>query len=368
MPISNWIADIKTKWHTQIAQLDQFSSFLSQAKNIYTNLVGVDIDASSVLCVRLSNALGKIRVIQADQILLPPDIVDDEAIVNPSQFSTVVKPGLEKLSLTAMKSAIAIPGSKVVMRQIKLDKWISDGEAEHLAWQEAKKAFPGLIRNLMLDFEIIPDKRANATTSTLLILVIARQEDVVPRIEALKQAGLTTKIVDVDYYAIARAYALLAPQLPSEHIERYTAIFNFDPQSLIFVVMHRRRMIYMNRQSFSGSALISPVQQVMTLDKSAEAMALTDEQKSDIVMQMQRLLQLFHAEINSNTIEHIILTGRCALLPGLQETIQNALNVPTIIGNPFETLSEKTEHPGVKLGPAFVLSCGLAMRGMSTWK
>lgn len=329
----------KEHWKQLVAQPDQLKALLSESKHIYGDLVGIDFDASSITIVKLSNAMGKIRVLKADQIELQPSIVGDDMILNAPAFISALKQGLQKISLNAKKAAIAIPGSKVIIRQLKLDKFISEAEAENIAWQEARKAFPGLVKNLMLDFSLVENNRLNMPATQVLILVIARQEDVAPRIDALKQAGLITKVVDVDYYAIARTYPLFEAQLPKEHAEQHVAIIHFDPQSLISVVMHERRLIYVNRQTFTGNILNA-----------------SPEETAYIITQFNRLLQLFYAEFNEQSIDHIVLTGRCALLPGLLDELIKTLNIPTIIGNPLQ------------LGPAFVLSCGLAMRGMSSWK
>jgi len=376
MSIQAWLERCKAFLAQYIPQSIEFKSFFTQAQDIYPGLAGIDFDASSILCVKLSKALGKIRVIQADKITLPPGLVDEDNIVNASQFVSAVKPGINLL-LPKSLCAIAMPGSKVVMRQIKLEKRISESEAEHLAWQEAKKAFPGLIKNLLLDFvlvdyALVTNQRANVSAAQILLLVIARREDLMPRVDILKQVGLTTKIVDVDYYAIARAYPLLAAQLSSKQANRPVAIFNFDPQSLVFLVMHASRMIYMNRQTLPSHTFVPPVQQIMNVGNTSEnTVFLTEEQKAMIVSQCQRLLQGFYVEFAEVKIEHTILTGRCALIPGIQEIVQNAVNIPTTIGNPFATQEidhiSETQH-GIQLGPAFVLSYGLAMRGMSTWK
>ncbi len=57
-----------------------------------------------------------------------------------------------------------------------------------------------------------------------MLLAACRKENVDIREDALEIAGLTTKIVDVEAYALERAYSLIEPQLDSQGEELVVAI------------------------------------------------------------------------------------------------------------------------------------------------
>jgi len=365
------------------------------SKDIYGELLGVDLDDTSVLSVLFRNPLGgNARVAAVEMIGLPKGVVADDNIVDSVELVTALKAMIQQGGIQTLRAAFAMPGSKVVIRQIKLDSPLNDYDAEVRAWQEARKAFPEIIKSIFLDFVQVEEPGVGKIKKYSLILVVARKEDIEPRVEGLQRAGLETKVVDVDYYAYERAYQLITPQLTPDHTEKYVAMVDFNPHRLLFVVMHKKKAIYFGRQTFAGDLLVPLVKKVMGLEtiaapsptprssglptlesvqaeqsKQAE-LTIPEEQKSHAVMTIRRLFQSFYVEHPGRVIEQVVLTGRCALLSEFTQYIEKTLDIPTIIGNPFTAL-KMTDHAAaenlMKSAPAFMLSCGLAMRGVPLW-
>ena len=359
------------------------------------------------MSILLRNPLGgSVRVVAAGIEGLPSGVIVDDAVVDNTQFVTAIKKLLEKVRAknSAMNAVIAMPGSKVVIKQIKLDAALSETDAEARAWQEARKTFPEIAKNLFLDFMQTEQFTIGKNKKFLLTLIATRKEDISPRVEALSQSGLVTKIVDVDYYALERAYQLFANQLPTNHAATHVALVDFNPHSILFVVMNKKKAIYYNRQIYTGDVLVPFVQRAMNLDiaplkikpvflapirlmplQAAETEAaaastsddnvyipstLTEDQKSHVVMSFRRLFQSFYAENPGRVIEHIVITGRCALIGELTEHIGKMMDIPTTVANPLLNLKMGDNLDAeriLKLGPAFAVSCGLAMRGIPLW-
>lgn len=381
----------------QITSLTRFFKQITDsfrtAKDVYPELLGIDFDDTSLLVIQLRNPLGAIRVVNMGVAPLSSGVIIDDAIVEKTTAATVLKTLLEKKGVRSKTSALAIPGTKVMIKQIKLNAPLTDFAAETRAWAEARRAFPDLVKNMYLDFVQTAAEGPEKTKQYILTLVIARKDDVTPRVDILQQAGLVTKIVDVDYYALARAYRLIAQQLPEKHAEKYLAMIHFNPHHLLCVVMHQKAAIYYTRQVYVGDALIPLVRYAMQFEvpvqKSkliADAMPLlplqlpaqtsntddqmTDEQKSHIVLSVRRLFQAFYSEQPGHVIDCIALTGRCALIPELPEHLEKMLDIPVTVVNPLASLKMRDLNPSDPLfqwGPAFTLCCGLAMRGMPVW-
>lgn len=381
-----------TQWISRVGQLREM---LSTVTDMYGDLVGIDLDDSSILSISLHHIVGVARVVHAEAIELPVGAVVDNSIIDNAAVVGVVKKMLEKTNLHAINTVIALPGSKVVIKQIKLDLKLSDFDAEARAWQEARRSFPDIIKSLYLDFLQTEEIDHDKNKKYAITMVAARKEDMMPRIDALSQAGLTTKIVDVDYYALERVYSLLASQLPEDHIEKHVAMIDFNPHNMVFIVMHKKKMIYYNCQNYIGDALLPIVQKIMgftvsvpikaksvslpplqspslqipppVLESTANITALDDEKKTHIVMSIRRLFQSFYAEKTGKAIDIILMTGRCALITEMTQHVGKALDISLIVGNPLLSLkiSERLDSEKLlKLGPAFALSCGLAMRGI----
>lgn len=375
------------------AYFKKLQAMLSTAKDVYGDLLGIDLDESSILSIQLRNPLGNARVSYAEIAALPMSAIAEDTIIDKVTITNALKIMVEKGHIRATHAAIAMPGSRVVIKQIKLEKSLSEDDAEVRAWQEARKAFPDLVKNLYLDFAQVKE-----SDQKFLIIVMVKKEDVMPRVECLQQAGLQTKIVDVDYYALERTYHLFSSQLPETHTEKYVAILHFNPHSILLLVMYRKSAMYFNRQTYTGDAMVPLVQRAMgievtpvqnmpimlaplNLDSSLTFTSpptpttnpdeLTEEQKSHAVMTIRRLFQSFYADNVGRAIECIAMTGRCALILDLTQYIEKTLGIATIVANPLASL-KMSEHVDakriLKLGPAFALSCGLAMRGVPLWR
>ncbi|MFO7188271.1 MAG: pilus assembly protein PilM, partial [Pseudomonadota bacterium] len=66
-----------------------------------------------------------------------------------------------------------------------------------------------------------------------------------------------------------------------------------------------------------------------------------------------------------NSIEHILLIGGTATLPGLDEVVSTRTRVNTIIANPFANM-QVSPHVQLKRlmedAPSLMVACGLALR------
>lgn len=357
-----------------IKPVKQFFEMFSTSKDVYGDLLGVDLDDSSILSILLRNPLGVVRVSRAELAELSSGMMVDDMIVDSAAISAAIKKMLKKANIGTANAAIAMPGSKVVIKQVKLDAQLNEADAEARAWQEARKTFPEIVKNLYLDFSQMRDPDISRNKKYILVIVMVRKEDITPRVDALQQAGLTTKVVDVDYYALQRCYPLLASQLPADHVDNYMAMIDFNPHSIVFLVMYKKSMIYGNRQTYTGDVLVPIVQRALgSAETEVTPMVpdeLTNEQKSHVVMFIRRLFQSFYTENPGKAINHLLMTGRCALIPELTQHIEKMLDIPLVVGNPLTSIkiSDSVESEKLtQLGPAFALSCGLAMRGVPVW-
>ncbi|PIZ04521.1 MAG: hypothetical protein COY58_03460 [Gammaproteobacteria bacterium CG_4_10_14_0_8_um_filter_38_16] len=416
------LEDISETWKTRIlpwlSYFKPLRDMLSTAKDVYGDLLGVDFDDSVLLSFQLKGLLGTLRFVQAGIVGLSHGVIADDTITDVPVFVKAVKKMLEEAKIQTKNAVIALPGSKVAIKKIKLEAKLSEEAAEARAWQEAQKTFPELVKSLLLDFVQIETLSSDNIKNWTLVLIVARKEDVLPRVDILKQAGLTTKIADVDYFSLERAYTLFASQLPEKHEEKYLALIDFNPHSILFVVMHQKSMRYYSRQSYAGDALVPIVRRIMgvevratqtektaasPVETSAQANPsaplkmetektlpfpsplavetqtvaqsqvglLTEDQKSHIVMTIRRLFQSFYTENPGHIIECVAMTGRCALIPEVTQYVEKMLDISLTIPNPLlalKNLESKNRESIVKLGPAFTLCCGIAMRGMPLWK
>ena len=84
----------------------------------------------------------------------------------------------------------------------------------------------------------------------------------------------------------------------------------------------------------------------------------TEEQ---IVIEVKRSLRYYVKEAGNSDFRKVLLVGGSAKLKGLPEYLQEQLNIPTEVFNPFVSL-ELPEKLKDKKDPQLALAIGLAMR------
>ncbi|HVC11801.1 MAG TPA: pilus assembly protein PilM, partial [Burkholderiales bacterium] len=82
-------------------------------------------------------------------------------------------------------------------------------------------------------------------------------------------------------------------------------------------------------------------------------------------MEIQRALQFFFTSTQFSSIDHILLAGGSAVIPGLDEVVNTRTQVATMVANPFAAMQTSPRIQLKRLivdAPSLIVACGLAMR------
>jgi type IV pilus assembly protein PilM len=82
-------------------------------------------------------------------------------------------------------------------------------------------------------------------------------------------------------------------------------------------------------------------------------------------LEVARALQFFFTSTQFNQVNHILLAGGCAAIPGIDEVVAKRASVNTIIANPFANMALSSKIRPKHLtseAPSLMVACGLAMR------
>jgi len=85
----------------------------------------------------------------------------------------------------------------------------------------------------------------------------------------------------------------------------------------------------------------------------------------NLSQEVQRALQFFFTSTSYNTVDHILLAGGSAVIPGLDEVVHTRTQVPTVVANPFGAMQTSPKIQLKRLmqdAPSLIVACGLAMR------
>lgn len=357
----------------QIKNLGSFASFGKKS----STLLGIDISSTSIKILQLTAVGNSYRLENYVIRSLPANSVVEKNISDIDAVGDVIGAAVSILKPSVKDAAVAVAGSAVITKTIEMNAALTDSEMENQIVVEADQYIPYPLDEVSIDFERQSLSERNPELVEVL-LAACRRENVDSRVTALELGGLTAKVVDIEAYAIERAYTLLAEQIGSDE-EQTVAIVDIGSMMTTLNVILQGKTIYTREQMFGGNALSEEVQRRFGLSavEAETAMkrgGLPEEYefeilapfKETVVQQVSQTLQFFFSSSHYNEVDHILLAGGVAAIDGLADLVQESLSTPVSIANPFEGLQVGSKVNETMLkndAPSLLIACGLAMRG-----
>ncbi len=343
-------------------------------------LLGIDISSTAVKLLELSEKGGRYRVESYAVEPLPPNAVTERTINDVGAVGNAIKRAWTRSGTKIRQAAVAVAGSAVITKVIALPAGLTDEELFAQIELEADRYIPFSIEEVNLDFVVLGPSEKNPQLVDVL-LAASKSDNVDSRLEALEAAGLKAKVVDVEAYALELAFSLIAPHLPQQG-KGTVAVVDIGATMTILNVLRDGRSIYTRELVFGGRQLTEAIQQRYGLSfeeagKAKKAGGLPASYQTEVLepfmetlaQQVNRLLQFFFSSSRYTKVDHIVLAGGCANIPGIAEWVQSRLQTPTTIANPFADMMIAPRVPVRPLrddAPAMMIACGLAMRSFVT--
>ena len=342
-----------------------------------TPIIGVDISSTAVKLLQLSRSGNRFRVEHYAVEPLPPNAVVEKNIVEVEAVGEAIRRAVARAGTKAKHAAAAVAGSAVITKVIPMPAELDENDMEAQVELEAVNYIPYPIDEVSLDFEVLGPVPNNPEMVQVL-LAASRSENVELRQSALELGGLTAKVMDVEAFAIENAFALVASELPVAG-DGVVALVDIGASMTTLNVLRGGRSLYSREQVFGGKQLTDEVMRRYGLSYEEAGLAkrqggLPESYEAEVlepfkeatVQQIGRLLQFFYAGSEFNRVDHIVLAGGCASLPGLPAMVEEQLGVATSVANPLAqmTLGQKVQaHALAQDAPALMIATGLAMRG-----
>lgn len=339
-------------------------------------LIGVDISSTSVKLLELSvKSGGRYWVESYALVPLAEGSVVEKNILNPEAVGDALERAFNLANSQSKAAAFAIPTSMVITKTIEMDADMSDDEREVQIRMDAEQYIPFPLDEASLDFEVLPDRLANPNRVNVL-LVATRLENVEARAEVLELAGLTAKIADVESFSIENAYQVFADTLPMG--VNTVGILDIGHTMTTLSVMQKNKVIYTREQVFGGKQLTQEIQNRYGFSfeeagRAKKSRSLPDDYDVEVlgpyleavVQQAARSLQFFFSSSQFNEIDHVLLAGGNANIPGLAKLLQQKLGYRVTVANPFLQMGFSPQIDIKKIendASSLMVACGLAMR------
>ena len=348
--------------------------FLSKRK--HSHVLGIDISSTTIKLIELSRAGERYRVDGYAVAPLPQDAVVEKNIANVDEVAAALRTVVAQAKTKTKLACTAVAGSSVITKVVPMPAGLREDDLEIQLTLEADQYIPYPLDEVAIDFEVQGEIASNPDQVDVL-LAACRREAIDAHTEVLELAGLTPKIVDVEGYALERAYDLMRAQkgIPENAI---VAIADIGATMTTLSVLREGRVVYTREQLFGGKQLTDEIMRRYGLPLAEAGLAkkqggLPEDYQTDVLepfrdavaQQVARSLQFFFSSSDFNRVDAVILGGGVAAMEGLPDLVQQRLNTEVFTADPFAGMTTASGVDAVALkadATAMMIAVGLALR------
>jgi type IV pilus assembly protein PilM len=344
-------------------------------------LLGVDISASSVKVLELSQAGEHFRVERYAVEPMPQNAMVEHSITEVDQVAQAIARAVKRSGTRLKHAALAVPGSHVISKIVSMPAGLNDHDMQTQIEMEADRHIPYPLDEVNMDFQVLGSTSEGADQVNVL-LAACRKEIVDDYAAVADGAGLTPTVIDIETYAMENAYGLIALNMAGAGMEKTVALMDIGATTTTINVMHNSRSVYTRDHTFGGRQLTEEIQRRYGLSYEEAGLAkkqggLPDNYQTDVLrpfmealcQEVMRALQFFYSSSPFNSVDQVLLAGGCAQIAGIDELLSARVGVAAAVANPFSNMSLATRIKPQMLGadaPSLMISCGLALRGFDT--
>jgi len=341
-------------------------------------LIGTDISSSAIKMVEIVDAGKSMYRVERYAIEpLPKESVVEGNINNIDAVSDALKRAHKRLGSSVKNLALALPNAAVISKRILVPAGQSEEDLELAVQTEANQYIPFALDEVNLDFQVLGPAH-NSPEDVEVLIAASRKEKIEDRVAAAEQAGLKATVMDVDVFAAQTAFELIEDQFPERGKDQNIAVIDIGATVMAVNVLRNDQSIYMREQPFGGNQLTLEIQNRFGLSaEEAEAAkragGLPENYESEVLhpfmdmlgLEVARALQFFFTSTQYNQVNHLVLSGGCAALLGVDESVNKRTQVNTVVANPFTNMQLSSRVRPKNLtqdAPSLMVACGLAMR------
>jgi len=344
-------------------------------------LLGLDIGSGAVKILQLKDVKGQLKIERFGVKALPSEMIVDGAIMDGLGVVMAIKELADEQKLKNKQVALSISGTSVIIKKISLPL-MPEEELEKQIKFEAEQYIPFDINDVYLDFHVLARAESGAegqaeATEMDVLLVATKKDKLNDYANAVREAGLIPKVVDVDAFAIENMYCANYDVVPGE----LTALMNIGASVTNINILNGGLSVFTRDITIGGSRYSERIQQDLGLGpEDADAAkigrlpgvnesALNDAIMAvdmEVAMEIGRSFDYFHATSQEGDIARVVLCGGCAKIKSLPSRVTEQTGIETSVANPFARLDtaslNMTPEELADVAPDAAVVVGLALR------
>lgn len=322
-------------------------------------LLGLDIGSGSIKVLQLKEVKGGLKVERFGVKSLPAEMIVDGSIMDGLGVVMAIKELAGEQKLKNKNVALSISGTSVIVKKISLPP-MPEEELEKQIKFEAEQYIPFDINDVYLDFHILAqgDQPAEGQAEMEVLLVATKKDKLNDYANAVREAGLAPKVVDVDAFAIENMYCANYDVVPTELI----ALVNIGASVMNINILKGGVSVFTRDITIGGNRYSERIQQDLGLspddaeaakkgrypgvNESALDAAITAVDM-EVATEIGRSFDYFRTTSPEDEIARVVLCGGCAKVKSLPARIAEQVGIETSVANPFA----KLDTTGLKMSP-----------------
>ena len=332
--------------------------------------IGLDIGSGHLKVVQLKDIKGGYELELFDMLPLAPELIVDGSVIDSLRLIDSLKELIKKAKIKTKDAVISIAGhSSVIIKRVSLPEMSEEELSESIKF-EAEQYIPFDIEDVNLDFQILGPKEEPGQMDVMLVAV---KKDIINEyLSVVKEAGLSSVIVDVNSFALENIYEINYEIEPDKNI----AIVNIGASTINMNILKGGISVF-TRDSAVGSNLHTealqrefnltyeiaerlkrgePVENVSPQD----ALSVMDSASEEITGEVNRSLEYFHEDVNE-----VILSGGCALIANFPKLLAEKIGIEVKVMEPFKNIKIPKRFDVTyieEMAPMAAVAAGLALR------
>ena len=342
-------------------------------------VLGVDIGSSAVKVLLLEGSVEKPVLKAFGYAALNKGDVSNGVISKTEAVTQAVQRAIDTARIKVKACAIAMPSQAVIMRTLSYPPGLNDRDLEQYVETDAASQLPFPLEEVRLDYCKTGKLLANEDEEVLLVATKRDTSDV--RLMVMEHAGLAPAVLDVESLCVQRTVTALSQKLPKKGRGLLVAHYDFGAETMKLTVVRDREVLFDREQAIGGAKLTQDIAKKFALTiEDAERRKRVADLPSEYAQNAlkpflmstgeaaARLLQMFFTSTPFSRVDHIYISGGCAMLPGMAETMiqytdssVETVKLETLLGSGSKTLYKQFERDSSMYSIAF----GLALRAFA---
>lgn len=342
------------------------------------DVVGIDIGSTTIKAVQLRKKGNLVKLVGYGVIITPKGALENGVIVDPKKISEVISKLIKEPKMgkfTAERVASSLPETKIFTRIIKLPNMPHKEIEEAVKW-EIDQYIPTPSKELNFDWKNLESTDSKGEKTQEIMIVAAPKKIVDSYLELFKDLNLELFSLEMSLGSITRA------MVSNKNKDEIILIVDIGGDSTnIAIFDHSLRVsgsIPIGGNNFVQSlSAVSGKDEKISKDlirkcdiKDKEncktILASIDKDLEPIAEEVKKLIKYYLGKKDDKAkIERLLVSGGCATVAGLADTLGEKVSLKAEIGNPWANISIYPLKPIPKKEAAkYTNAVGLALKGI----